>query len=44
MTTYNLIFAPEFVKDLDVTFSYISQMLTAQDAAVRLMKKLMIQL
>lgn len=40
MTTYKLIFAPEFVKDLDETFSYISQMLTAQDAAVRLMKKI----
>ena len=39
-TTYKLIFAPEFVKDLDEKFSYISQTLQAENAAKSLMKKI----
>ncbi len=37
---YKLIFAPEFIRDLDDTFSYISCTLTAPGAAKNLMKEI----
>ena len=37
---YKLIFAPEFVKDLENTFDYISAILTVPNAAKKLMKKI----
>lgn len=37
---YKLVFAPEFIKDLDNTFDYISAVLTAPNAAKALMKKI----
>lgn len=40
MTKYKLIFSPEFTKDLDNTFAYISQMLVAPKAAKKLMKEI----
>ncbi|MCH5194773.1 MAG: type II toxin-antitoxin system RelE/ParE family toxin [Oscillospiraceae bacterium] len=38
MTNYNLIFSPEFVKDLNDTFEYISLTLSNEQAAKKLMK------
>ena len=40
MDMYRLIFAPEFVKDLDNTFEYISHVLCADKAAKELMKEI----
>lgn len=40
MMKYMLIFSPEFTKDLDNTFAYISQTLIAPNAAKRLMKEI----
>ena len=37
---YKLIFAPEFVKDLENTFDYISAILKVPNAAKKLMKKI----
>ena len=37
---YKLIFAPEFVKDLDSAFEYISHVLCADKAAKGLMKEI----
>ena len=37
---YKLIFAPEFVKDLDNTYEYISHVLSAEKAAKELMKEI----
>lgn len=37
---YKLVFAPEFVRDLDSTFEYISQALAANKAAKELMKEI----
>lgn len=40
MMKYKLIFAPEFTRDLDNTFSYIIQTLIAPKAAKMLMKEI----
>ncbi len=40
MDMYKLIFAPEFVKDLDNTFEYIYHVLCADKAAKALMKEI----
>lgn len=37
---YKLIFAPEFVKDLDNTYEYISHVLSAEKAAKELIKEI----
>ena len=38
MTNYKLIFSPEFAKDLNDTFEYISLILSNEQAAKKLMK------
>lgn len=40
MTNYDLIFSPEFVKDLNDTFNYISLILTNEKAAKKIMKEI----
>ena len=40
MTNYNLIFSPEFIKDLNDTFDYISSTLSNEQAAKKLMKEI----
>ena len=40
MTNYNLIFSPEFIKDLNDTFEYISLTLSNEQAAKELMKEI----
>ncbi len=40
MTKYKLIFAPEFIRDLNDTFEYISIVLKNESAAKSLMKKI----
>ena len=37
---YKLVFAPEFARDLDSTFEYISHVLCADKAAKELMKEI----
>lgn len=37
---YNIIFAPQFKRDLDETFEYISNSLTSPQAAKKLMTKI----
>ena len=40
MTNYDLIFSPEFTKDLNDTFNYITLTLSNEQAAKKLMKEI----